>query len=142
MSIIIDRRELEHLIVRRVHQNAMNVAHFPEERVRVGEAWIEAIDQIVNDGKEVILACLNQDYRGTPFGISDRLLAMADNVIHLKAVCLACGAKDAATKTFRTSTSEDQVEIGGSDKYQALCRKCWVARTKALSRTFPAAIAG
>ncbi len=102
-----------------------------DEAQFLGEAWVQAIDAMVNDGREVILACLNQDYRGQPFGIADRLLAMADNVVHLKAVCLACGAKDAATKTFRTSGGEGQVEIGGVDKYQALCRRCWVARTKA-----------
>lgn len=102
-----------------------------DEAQFLGEAWVTAIDAMVNDGKEVILACLNQDYRGQPFGIADRLLAMADNVVHLKAVCLACGAKDSATKTFRTSASESQVEIGGSDKYQALCRRCWVEKTTA-----------
>ena len=99
-----------------------------DEAQFLGEAWVEAIDAMANAGKEVVLACLNQDFQGRPFGIADRLLAMADNVIHVKAVCLACGAKDAATKTFRISASEAQVEIGGADKYQALCRRCWVAK--------------
>jgi thymidine kinase len=113
-----------------------------DEAQFLGDAWVETIDAIANDGKEVILACLNQDYRGEPFGIADRLLALADNVIHLKAVCLACGAKDAATKTFRVSGGGGQVEIGGADKYQALCRRCWVARSKALAPVgFAAAVA-
>jgi thymidine kinase len=103
-----------------------------DEAQFLGEAWVEAIEQIANDGREVTCACLNQDYRGEPFGIAHRLLALADNVIHLKAVCVACGAKDAATKTFRTTGGDGQVEIGGADKYQALCRRCWVgARAKA-----------
>lgn len=102
-----------------------------DEAQFLGEAWVAAIDGIVNEGKEVILACLNQDYRGQPFGIADRLLAMADNVIHLKAVCVACGGKDMATKTFRISGGEGQVEIGGADKYQALCRRCWAERQAA-----------
>jgi thymidine kinase len=100
-----------------------------DEAQFLGEAWVHAIDAMANAGKEVVLACLNQDFKGEPFGIADRLLAMADNVIHLKAVCLACGAKDAATKTFRISGGEGQVEIGGAEKYQALCRRCWVAKS-------------
>jgi thymidine kinase len=112
-----------------------------DEAQFLGEAWVRAIEGFANEGKEVILACLNQDFRGEPFGIADRLLAMADNVVHLKAVCLACGAKDAATKTFRISQGGDQVEIGGSDKYQALCRRCWVAKSKALfGRPSPVAL--
>jgi len=109
-----------------------------DEAQFLGPAWVDAIDSLANDGKEVILACLNQDYRGQPFGIADRLLALADNVIHLKAVCLACGAKDAATKTYRIAGGGDQVEIGGADKYQALCRRCWTARTRVMSARPPA----
>jgi thymidine kinase len=104
-----------------------------DEAQFLGEAWVDTIDALANDGKEVICACLNQDFRGEPFGIAHRLLALADNVIHLKAVCLACGAKDAATKTFRVSNEGGQVEIGGCDKYQALCRRCWVAKRKMLA---------
>jgi thymidine kinase len=104
-----------------------------DEAQFLGDAWVETIDRLANEGKEVILACLNQDFRGEPFGIAHRLLALADNVIHLKAVCLACGAKDAATKTFRIANEGGQVEIGGADKYQALCRRCWVAKRKMAS---------
>jgi thymidine kinase len=101
-----------------------------DEAQFLGESWFESIDALANEGKEVICACLSQDFRGAPFGIAQRLLAIADNIVHVKAVCLACGAKDAATKTFRTSASAAQVEIGGADKYQALCRRCWVARRR------------
>ena len=91
------------------------------------ETWLDALDRLACDGKEVICACLNQDFRGKPFGIADRLLALADNVIHLKAVCVCCGAKDAATKSFRMTGGAGTIEIGGAEKYQALCRRCWVA---------------
>jgi thymidine kinase len=105
------------------------------------EPWLDWIDGLANAGKEVICACLNQDYRGQPFGISHRLLALADNVIHLKAVCLACGAKDSATKTHRVSSGTEQVEIGGADKYQALCRRCWVERQRERAYAAEAAVA-
>jgi thymidine kinase len=105
------------------------------------EPWLDWLDALANEGKEVICACLNQDYRGQPFGIAHRLLALADNVIHLKAVCLACGAKDAATKTHRVGGGSEQVEIGGADRYQALCRRCWVARRKLASSPERVAVA-
>jgi len=110
-----------------------------DEAQFLGAAWVDAIDDMANQGKEVVLACLNQDYMGRPFGIADRLLAMADNVIHVKAVCLACGAKDAATKTLRVSGVGGQVEIGGADKYQALCRRCWVAKQAQQQRALASA---
>lgn len=112
-----------------------------DEAQFLGEAWVDAIDALANEGKEVVCACLNQDYRGQPFGIAHRLLAIADDVIHLKAVCVACGGKDVATKTHRMAPGGEQVEIGGAEKYQALCRRCWAARRKALARGAGAAVA-
>ena len=115
-----------------------------DEAQFLGEPWVDAIDAIANEGREVVCACLNQDYRGEPFGIAHRLLALADDVIHLKAVCVACCGKDAATKTFRMTGGDGQVEIGGAEKYQALCRRCWVTRTREAARTgfeLPTAVA-
>jgi len=90
--------------------------------------WLEALDQAANGGTEVVCACLNQDYLGRPFGIAGHLLARADQVVHLKAVCTGCGTKDGATKTQRVAGGDAQVEIGGSESYRALCRRCWSRR--------------
>jgi thymidine kinase len=99
-----------------------------DEAQFLGAAWLGAIEHAADAGVEVVAACLNQDYLGRPFGIADRLLAMADHVVHLKAVCTACGRKDGATKTLRVGGGGEQVEIGGSERYRALCRRCWVER--------------
>lgn len=95
-----------------------------DEAQFLGSGWLALIDQLASD-KEVVCSCLNQDCYGVPFGIAPSLLAMADNIVHIKAVCMSCKAKDVATKTHRTMRSSDMVVIGGSDKYMALCRDCW-----------------
>jgi thymidine kinase len=101
-----------------------------DEAQFLGEAWIDAIVRLADSGCEVICACLNQDYLGRPFGISHRLLALADHIVHLKAVCVDCGRKDAATKSHRVAGGSTQVEIGGADRYRALCRPCWVKNVR------------
>jgi thymidine kinase len=102
-----------------------------DEAQFLGEGWVDALDKLVLSGTEVVCACLNQDYLGRPFGITPRLLAIADNIVHVKAVCVDCGRKDAATRTFRHSGGLGQVEIGGIDKYKAMCRGCWAAAREA-----------
>lgn len=99
-----------------------------DEAQFLSERWIDSIEEIADRGVEVICACLNQDYLGRPFGLSHQLLARADHVVHLKAVCTECGRKDGATRSFRVAGGQEQVEIGGADKYCALCRPCWVKR--------------
>lgn len=90
--------------------------------------WISKIDMLSFD-KEVICACLNQDSNGVPFGIAPQLMALADDVVVVKAVCFDCKAKNAATKTFRTGTDKSVVYIGALAEYVALCKKCWNERT-------------
>lgn len=105
-----------------------------DEAQFLAPAWLEVIDRLADRGCEIVCACLNQDYLGRPFGSSHQLLAMADQIVHLKAVCTGCGRKDRATKTLRIAGGERQVEIGGSERYRALCRSCWVERRAELLR--------
>jgi thymidine kinase len=73
---------------------------------------------------EVIVAGLAQNSFGEPFGAMGQLMAMADEVIHLPAICAKCkGAK--ATRTFRKSSSTERVLVGGCDDYEPRCFKCW-----------------
>jgi len=74
----------------------------------------------------VIVAGLDNDFKGKPFEATVRLMAEADKVKKLSAVCVDCG-KD-ATKSFRTSGSEERILEGGADTYIALCRQCFVKR--------------
>jgi len=82
---------------------------------------VRVCQELVRHGSRVIVAGLDQDYRGEPFGSMPTLLALADRVDKLTAVCTECGRP--ATKTQRLTVSKDQVEIGASDKYAARCRE-------------------
>ena len=77
---------------------------------------------IANLGKRVIVAGLDMDYRGIPFGPMPELLAMAEEVRKIHAICSRCGAPAAYTQ--RLTEDEEQVVVGAADKYEARCRKC------------------
>ena len=76
---------------------------------------------IANLGKRVIVAGLDMDYRGVPFGPMPELLAMAEEVRKIHAICSRCGAPAAYTQ--RLTEDEEQVVVGAADKYEARCRK-------------------
>lgn len=82
---------------------------------------VRVCQELVRRGTRVIVAGLDQDYRGEPFGSMPTLLALADRVDKLTAVCTECGRS--ATKTQRLTVSQEQIEIGASDKYAARCRE-------------------
>jgi len=80
-------------------------------------------ETLAQEGVRVILACLDTDYLGKPFGQMGNLMAVADEVVKLKAVCMQCGAD--AGKSQRLTETSEQVAVGGSDHYEARCRSCW-----------------
>ena len=75
-------------------------------------------------GKRVLIAGLDKDYRGLPFGSMPQLMCEADYLDKLRAICVKCSRSASYTK--RISTEIDQVVIGELDKYEARCRKCFV----------------
>jgi len=77
--------------------------------------------QLAEMGKRVIIAGLDMDFRGSPFGAMPTLLAIAEYVTKPKAICVVCGSP--ATMTQRISDSKEQVDVGATDKYEARCRK-------------------
>lgn len=85
------------------------------------ETILKVISKLARRGIRVICAGLDQDYRGIPFGPLPELLAMADKVDKVQAVCTVCGLP--ATKTYRKDNShKDQVLVGETDLYEARCR--------------------
>jgi thymidine kinase len=85
---------------------------------------VEVVELLAERGKRVIVAGLNQDSFGRPFGPMPELLARADELILVHAVCMVCGAD--ATKTYRKPGTElAQVLVGADQEYEARCRKCW-----------------
>jgi thymidine kinase len=78
---------------------------------------------LANLGKRVIVAGLDMDFRGQPFGPMPELLAVAEEVEKMHAICARCGAE--ASYTQRLSAAKEQVVVGASDIYEARCRGCF-----------------
>lgn len=82
---------------------------------------IKVVEKLARRGVRVICAGLDQDYMGKPFGPMANLLAIADSVNKIQAICTVCGAP--ASKTFRKNpANSDQVLVGEADLYEARCR--------------------
>lgn len=90
---------------------------------------IDAVNELAARGKRVIIAGLDQDYTGKPFEPMPQLLSIAEFITKTHAICVKCGST--ANYSQRTVESEERVEVGASDKYEARCRKCFVPRADA-----------
>lgn len=88
------------------------------------EAIIDVVDDLANHGARVICAGLDQDYRGKPFGPMAALLAVAEFVTKLQAICSRCGAP--ACRSQRLVGMEGQLFVGGAADYEPRCRRCYV----------------
>ena len=86
------------------------------------EDTIKVCTELADKGKRVIVAGLDQDYRGIPFEPIPHLLAIAEYITKSLAICVECG--NPADKTQRKTTSSERVIVGASDIYEARCRKC------------------
>jgi thymidine kinase len=86
---------------------------------------VAALDLLADRGKRVIVAGLDQDYQGRPFGPVPALMAIAEYVTKLHAVCAQCGAT--ASRSQRLVAQEAQLFVGGAAAYEARCRACFVA---------------
>jgi len=104
---------------------------------------IAVILELVRQGKRVIVAGLDLDFRGRPFGCMPFLMAIADEVIKLKAVCIVCG--DDAHFTQRlvnekpASVHDPVIVIGAQEYYQARCRDCFEIDEYWLATALPSA---
>jgi len=84
---------------------------------------VEICKILAKQKKRVIVAGLDTDYRGEPFGPMPYLMCEADYVDKLRAICVKCG--NPATYTQRTSKDSQRVIIGETDIYEARCRNCY-----------------
>ena len=82
---------------------------------------VEVCNKLANRGKRVIVAGLDQDYRGRPFAPMPDLMAVGEYVTKLLAVCAVCG--DPANRSQRIKGGDAVVELGASDRYEARCRR-------------------
>ena len=84
---------------------------------------VEVANLLANQGRRVIVAGLDQDYRGRPFEPMPQLMAVAEYVDKTLAICMRCGAP--ANRSQRLVAAQDRVVVGGADEYEARCRKCF-----------------
>jgi len=90
---------------------------FDEEIVRV-------VQVLANQGKRVILAGLDMDFEGKPFDPIPKLMAVAEYVTKVHAICMKCG--DLAAFSLRLTSSKEKVILGEKESYEARCRKCFL----------------
>ena len=81
-------------------------------------------EKLANSGTRVIIAGLDMDYLGKPFGPMPHLLAIADYITKVHAICMHCG--DLATHSFRTTNEGSLILLGEKESYIPLCRSCFV----------------
>ena len=84
---------------------------------------VRVVSHLADLGKRVIVAGLDMDFRGQPFGPMPALLAVAEDVDKMHAICARCGAP--ASYTQRLSQAQEQVVVGAADIYEARCRRCF-----------------
>jgi len=78
---------------------------------------------LANKGVRVIVAGLDMDYKGRPFGAMGALLACAEYVTKVHAICMRCG--ELAHYSYRKTNDKNLVMLGESSNYEALCRSCF-----------------
>ena len=88
-----------------------------------GPNLVEVCQTLANRGVRVIIAGLDTDYLGKPFGPMPALMAIAEDVQKVHAICVKCG--NLANHSHRLSKSKDLVVLGEKDIYEPLCRECY-----------------
>jgi len=90
---------------------------------------VDVIQDLVNEGKHVIVTALDLDFRGVPFGCVPLLLALADTVTKLRAICMRCGQEAHFSQRIINNQpakfDDPIIMIGASECYEARCRTCF-----------------
>jgi thymidine kinase len=85
---------------------------------------VSVAERLANEGRRVIIAGLDQDFRGRPFEPMPQLLAVAEYITKTLAICVLCG--NPADRTQRIAPSDERVFVGAKEAYEARCRRCFV----------------
>jgi thymidine kinase len=84
---------------------------------------VEVCNKLADDGVRVIVAGLDMDFQGKPFGPMPALLAIAEHITKVHAICMRCG--NLAQFSFRKSDEDSVVLLGEKNLYEPLCRDCY-----------------
>ncbi len=93
-----------------------------------GEELVSVCNDLAMRGKRVVVAGLDMDYLGNPFGPIPKLMAIAEYVTKVHAICIRCG--NLANYSHRTVKDDNLVVLGETDAYEPLCRQCFMAARK------------
>lgn len=116
----------------KVVKNAEEILSLIDDRVEVigideaqffDPSIVKVCEKLANMGKRVIVAGLDQDYRGIPFDPMPDLMAVAEYVTKIQAVCARCGAP--ASRSQRLVSSDQRIVVGASEIYEPRCRRCF-----------------
>ncbi len=94
-----------------------------DEAQFLGETVVDACVKLADLGKRVLVAGLDTDFMGRPFEPMPRLLAVAEEITKLLAICMQCG--NPAVHTQRLVASEELIVVGAGGMYEARCRRCF-----------------
>ena len=123
-----DKRELEAVSVacscelRQKLQPGVEVVGIDEAQF-FDDGLVDLVGELADSGIRVIVAGLDLDYLRRPFGPMPRILAIAEYVDKVHAVCMRCGAP--AHYSQRTAGGGEQLQVGDTDAYEARCRRCY-----------------
>ncbi|MBI5838207.1 MAG: thymidine kinase [Candidatus Eisenbacteria bacterium] len=121
----------EQRIPSRVVRNAREILEYSGEAQVIGIDEVQflgmdvvpVVQQLAAQGKRVICAGLDQDYRGRPFEPVPQLLAIAEYITKTLAICVVCGGP--ANRTQRVSGGKERIQVGAGGMYEARCRNCY-----------------
>ncbi len=117
-----------------VVENAMSILLLSSDCDVVGideaqffdDALPEVCNKLAQQGVRVIVAGLDMDFKGLPFGAMPKLMAIAEYVTKVHAICMECGGL--AQFSYRLINQDQQVMLGEKEEYEPLCRSCYNAR--------------
>jgi len=122
VHVVADAAELLHTVEEDTQVVAIDEIQFFDDAI------IEVCDRLADMGKRVLVAGLDQDFRGEAFGPMPEMLARAERVDKLHAICVVCGASASRTQRLIDGRparyDEPVILVGGSESYEARCRKC------------------
>ena len=117
-SIVVDRaEEIARLVLPDTQVVGIDEVQF------LGPEVVAVCQALADDGKRVIVAGLDLDYRGVPFDPMPALLAVAESITKEAAICVVCG--EPASRSQRTIAGEDRVLVGAFGEYEPRCRRCF-----------------
>ena len=109
------------------HSNDVEVVGIDEAQF-FDETLVDVVQQLANKGIRVIIAGLDTDFLGKPFGPMPSLMAVAEDIQKVHAICVRCGSP--ANHSHRLTANDQLVVLGEKDSYEPLCRHCYNSAMK------------